>query len=58
MRRKFRRQMHSSTDSEDLLLPADQAGSMSAVVTPAERLQQMADDPFIRDTETRASLEF
>src|ERR1017187_8127581 len=39
-------------------VPAGRPGRMDTTVTPAERMRELAADPFIRDTETRASLEF
>ena len=52
-----RRQMLSSSNSNKPV-PADLAGRVGTSLTPAERMKELAVDPFIRDTGTRASLEF
>lgn len=48
--------MHSSDSNQ--LVPADPPGRMDAAMTPAERMRELAGDPYVRNTETRASLEF
>lgn len=49
--------MPSSSDSNERA-PADQVGGTDTSLTPAERLLELASDPYVRDTETRAGLEF
>ncbi len=47
-----------SSRSSNEAVPAEHEGRIGASLTPAERLQELADDPYVRNTETRASLEF
>lgn len=51
------RQIHSTCDSDEPAL-TDQTGPTAKTLTPAERMRELAAHPFVRDTETRASLEF